>query len=393
MNTKPRRRKSRFRDRNQKNGVSRNNRTDYSKYINKRVEEVETSNAYENQLRFSNMAISQSLLDLIQSKGYDKPTEIQEKTIPEALGRRDIVGIAGTGTGKTASFLIPIIQQLIQNEQDNFALIITPTRELALQINSEWRSLTRGLGLFSSCLIGGASMSDAIKNLRKTNHLIVGTPGRLLDMSKRGFLKFDNFKMLVLDEFDRMLDMGFSKDIDQIHKMMKKKSQTLLFSATLDKSQQNLIDQMTNDPVRVTVKSTENVSAQIEQDVCYVKGQDKFQILKGIIEEPQNKKTILFCETRRNADKMLKRLNQDQIRTDVIHGDKSQKVREIALRKFRRGQIRVLVATDVVARGIDVSDVDLVINYEVPRNYTDYIHRIGRTGRAGKRGKAITMID
>lgn len=393
MNTKPRKRKSRFDKKNRKAGASRNHRRDYSQYINKRIEGIDNSEEYKSKLSFADMSISHSLLELIQIKGYHNPTEIQDKSIPDVLEGKDIVGIAGTGTGKTAAFLIPIIQQLILQNQDSYALIVTPTRELANQINTEWRSLTKGLGLFSTCLIGGASMGDAIRNLKKTNHLIVGTPGRLLDMSKRGFLNFDRFRVLVLDEFDRMLDMGFSQDIEIINGQMSRKQQTLLFSATEDPSQKKLISAMTNNPKRIIVKSNENRSSQIEQDVRFVQGQDKFAMVKDILIEPGNNKTILFCETRRNADKMLKRLNQERISTDVIHGDKSQKVREIALRKFRRGQVQVLVATDVVARGIDVSDVDLVINYEIPRNYTDYIHRIGRTGRAGKVGRAITMVD
>jgi ATP-dependent RNA helicase RhlE len=393
MNRRPHKRKTRFGQRNRKNVDSRTQRKDYSKYINKHAAVNEEVASYESNNEFFDFELDESLLKLIRNKNYQQPTEIQDRAIPSVLEGRDIVGIAGTGTGKTAAFVIPLVEQLISEPVNNYALIIAPTRELASQINTEWRSLTRGMNLYSTCLIGGASMSESIRSLKKTNHLVVGTPGRLLDMSRRGLLRFENFKVLVLDEFDRMLDMGFSKDIQSIHEQMVNKQQTLLFSATIDKDQDRLIREMTSDPLRITINQPQDASARVEQDVFHVNGLDKFEAVKGIIDAPENRKTLLFCETKRNADKILKRLNAQNIQTDVIHGDKTQRVREKALRKFRNGQIRVLVATDVVARGIDVSDVDLVSNYEIPRNYTDYIHRIGRTGRAGKTGRAITMVD
>ncbi|MEM9339467.1 MAG: DEAD/DEAH box helicase, partial [Bacteroidota bacterium] len=346
-----------------------------------------------NNFTFDDFELSSLLLDKIEKKGFKNPSEIQDKAILPALEGKDIVGIAGTGTGKTSAFLIPLIQHLLEQKQENYAIIIAPTRELATQINDEFLSLARGLSLFSSCLIGGSSVGENLKALRRKNHLIIGTPGRIQDMLKRKALKLHDFNVLVLDEFDRMLDMGFAKEIQQINDEMKSKDQTLLFSATLDPTQEGLVKKMTNRPVHVKAQqATQNTDA-IEQEVRHVKGQDKIQLVKSLIDQETKTKTILFSETKRKADQISELLKKSGIASDAIHGDKSQRAREVALRKFKRGQVHVLVATDVVARGIDVKDVELVINYEAPRNYTDYVHRIGRTGRAGKTGRAITLID
>ena len=363
---------------------------DVNKYISK-PKEVKAHKVYETENTFSDFQLSPILLNKVSGKGYKRPSEIQDKTIPHILEGNDIIGIAGTGTGKTAAFLIPVIQRLLEKKMDHYALIITPTRELANQINDEFRSLTKGLGLFSTCLIGGSSVSEAIKSLRRTNHLIIGTPGRMQDMIDRGLLPLKNFKVLVLDEFDRMLDMGFSKEIQKIEAKMRNRSQTLLFSATLDPTQKSLVAEMTKEPIQVKAGPSTQQTHSIDQDVVYVGKSNKFELVHELIE--RGKKTILFCETKRTADKMMGMFKKENIQTDVIHGDKTQRAREVALRKFKTGKIDLLVATDVLARGIDVSDVELVINYEVPQNYNDYIHRIGRTGRAGKQGRAITLID
>ena len=365
---------------------------DFSKYINEGTEATEPT-PYTNSFLFSDFGLAPSLRKLIEDKGYRTPSEIQDKSIIPIMEGSDLVGIAGTGTGKTAAFLIPIIQQLIEKDQANHALIITPTRELANQINDEFRSLTKGLNLFSTCLIGGSSVSEGLKSLKRKNHLIVGTPGRLQDMAKQGALHDGAFKVLVLDEFDRMLDMGFSKEILHINSEMVKKEQTLLFSATLDPSQKRLVEEITTKAVRVQSAHTTQGGKSIHQQVIRSNGQDKFTLVKNILSDPISTKTILFCETKRHTEKMLKMLTKEQFKADAIHGNKSQRSREIALSRFRKGQINILVATDVVARGIDVSDVELVINYQPPRNYADYVHRIGRTGRAGKKGRAITLID
>lgn len=348
---------------------------------------------YINENTFEDFELSDDLLRKIKEKGYQNPSEIQDKTILPALEGRDIVGIAGTGTGKTSAFLIPIVQHILESRLEEYALIIAPTRELANQINEEFLSLTRGLNIFSTCLYGGKPIGENIKALRRKNHVIIGTPGRLQDLVKRRILTFDKYHVLVLDEFDRMLDMGFSKEIQAINSQMKAKDQTLLFSATLDTTQEQLIAEMTSDPLRVKAEQSTQDTNAIRQEVRHVNGQNKVEIVKALIDHELKTRTILFSETKRKADQISEQLKKSGIASDAIHGDKTQRAREIALRKFSCGQIHVLVATDVVARGIDVKDVELVINYEAPRNYTDYVHRIGRTGRAGKTGRAVTLID
>jgi superfamily II DNA/RNA helicase len=349
---------------------------------------------YEPVHRFKDFALHTELLNRIDEKGYSTPTEIQDKSIPLSLEGQNVVGVAGTGTGKTASFLIPIIDQVMERKQDQHALIIAPTRELALQINDEFRSLTKGLKIFSTCLIGGGSVGESIRNLKKRNHLIIGTPGRIMDMHRQGHLLFDRFHTLVLDEFDRMLDMGFKEEMRSVNQKMRAKKQTLLFSATLEASQKDIIAEMIGGrAVEVKVKTCTQKTDAIDQDVIRVQGQDKFQLMHQLLVDSPEHKVILFCETKRGTEKMAKKLKERDILVDAIHGDKSQRAREVALRKFKSGRIQVLVATDVAARGIDVPNVSLVINYEAPRTYNDYVHRIGRTGRAGKMGKAITMID
>jgi len=344
--------------------------------------------------RFEDFNLNPELNIRLNQKGYQKPTEIQDKAIPMIMKGHDVIGIAGTGTGKTAAFLLPVINRLMENQTDQYALVVTPTRELANQIADEFKSFTKGLGLFYTSLIGGNRVDASLKSLSRKNHIIIGTPGRLIDMVKRGALKLENFKVLILDEFDRMLDMGFLEDVAFLEQKMKSKEQTLLFSATMEASQQAQVTKMTNDPVMVKAgKGTQNTGAIAQEVIKVPSGQKKIDFLKHIINQEDQQKIILFCETKRKVDLIHKTLNQASITTDMIHGDKTQKAREVALRKFKNGKIQVLVATDVVARGIDITDIALVINYEVPRNYNDYVHRIGRTGRAGKSGRAITFLD
>jgi len=381
---------------NQRSGPKnreRNNRIDVLKFISGQME-TEPLKTYEHVNKFEDFDIGGNLAKIISANRYYEPTEIQDKAIPHILSGSDLIGIAGTGTGKTAAFLIPIIQRLIESRQKDYALIIAPTRELASQILEEFRNLTRGLELFATALIGGSDINRSIKVLRRTNHIIVATPGRLIDMVERRHVRLDRFKVLVLDEFDRMLDMGFVDDVQRIHHQMTGIIQTLLFSATMDNKQKQIIAGFTESPVRITASSGKQLTHAIEQDVLYVPSdRRKSEVLNELLNGYRHQKVLLFCDTKRIANKVFKNLQGDRIQSDMIHGDKTQRAREVALRKFRKGQIQVLVATDVVARGIDVHDVSLVINYEVPRDYTNYVHRIGRTGRAGKTGKAITFID
>lgn len=365
---------------------------DVNQYINEGKAQA-TPEAYVNQYTFADFGLDNSLEALIAEKGYKNPSEVQDKAIKPIMEGRDLIGIAGTGTGKTAAFLIPIIQMLLENRQENLALVIAPTRELANQIQDEFKSLTHRLRLYSTCLIGGTSVGESIRNLKRQNHLIIGTPGRLQDMANQKALDYSKFNILVLDEFDRMLDMGFSKEVEKINQQMTNKEQSLLFSATLDPSQKNLVNKIVRNPVTVQSEHSTHTSDAIDQKVIQSNGKDKFTLVKDLLSEPGNNKTILFCETKRHADRMVKKLLRDEFSADAIHGNKTQRQREKALNRFKTGRINVLVATDVVARGIDVENVELVINYQAPMNYADYIHRIGRTGRAGKVGRAVTLID
>lgn len=374
-------------------GNTRRSRMDVHKFINQQMVTVPPE-SYKQVHGFADFAIHNALKQRIASSRYLIPTEIQDKTIPHILSGKDLIGIAGTGTGKTAAFLIPIIQRLIEKPERDCALVIAPTRELASQILDEFRKLVSGLNLYATALIGGVDVGRSIKDLNRTNHLIVATPGRLIDMADRGHILLNKFTILVLDEFDRMLDMGFLPDVKKINNQMSGKKQTLLFSATMDESQAAIVGSMTHLPVMIKAISREQVTHAIEQDVIHVgKDRKKSEVLYDLISQYKDRKVLLFCETKRKVNTVNKKLQSDNIQSDMIHGDKTQGAREKALKKFRKGQIQVLVATNVMARGIDVTDVSLVINYEVPRDYTDYVHRIGRTGRAGKTGKAVTLID
>ena len=370
----------------------KNDRIDVLKFINRQME-AEITEDYKHSRMFNDFQLHEALVQSIAANRYYYPTEIQDLTIPHILAGSDLIGIAGTGTGKTAAFLIPIIQGLIVNPENDKALVVAPTRELASQILNEFRNLTRGMGLYATALIGGIDVHLSVKALQKNNHIIVATPGRLMDMAERGHIKLERFKILVLDEFDRMLDMGFVRDVQKINARMTGKVQTLLFSATMNDDQKLVIAGLTKAPVIFTAGSGRKLTHAIQHDVLYVPdGRNKREILNDLLTSNKHQKVLLFCDTKRIANNVFKNLQHDRVPSDMIHGDKTQHAREAALRKFRKGQIQVLVATDVVARGIDVEDISLVINYEVPRDHTNYIHRTGRTGRAGKTGKAITLI-
>ena len=330
----------------------------------------------------------------LKTKGYILPTQIQQETLEPLLAGRDLVGVAETGTGKTGAFLIPIIEKLLNDPHQNNSLIVVPTRELALQIEEEFKSLTRGLRLFSATFIGGTSVGRDLSRLRKPNQVIIGTPGRLMDLASRGSLRLEEISILVLDEFDRMLDMGFINDIKKLIKPMRRRQQTMLFSATIDKTQQSLIANILRNPLEVKTSTGNTSSSNVDQDVIHVgQEQDKFSLLLNLLDDDSFEKVLIFAETKRLVDKVSKRLNKSGVSTELIHGNKTQNYRCKALNKFKKGQVQVLVATDVAARGIDVTDITHVINYQLPLSYESYIHRIGRTGRAGKIGKAFTFVD
>ena len=321
-------------------------------------------------------------------------TYIQEKSIQPLLDGSDLLGISNTGSGKTGAFLIPIIEHAKADPAGFTALIVTPTRELALQIEDEFKSLTKGMNLYSNTFIGGTNINSDFKALGRKLHVIVGTPGRLLDLADRKLLHLNRINTLVLDEFDRMLDMGFVHDVKKLVNAMTKRSQTMLFSATLDPAQKKLIDGLLNDPVEVKVNTGGTTSENVDQEIIRVpEGKDKFDVLSGLFKNEELDRVIIFMETKRLADRIAKKLNQVGVKSGLIHGNKSQNFRNRTIEEFKNGTTRVLVATDVAARGIDVADVSHVINYQLPMSMDSYIHRIGRTGRAGKTGRAITFVN
>lgn len=349
---------------------------------------------YQSKRQFSDMPIDGRLKKNLAKKGFIRPSQIQDESLELLKSGRNLIGIANTGTGKTAAFLIPIIEGLLKKRVPQTALVIVPTRELALQVEKEFVSLTTGLGLYASSYIGGTSINKDLRKLKRKNHVIIGTPGRLIDLINQKALHLGKVPVLVLDEFDRMLDMGFVRDIKRIVAGMTARRQTMLFSATIDKTQKNLIDTLVTDPVEVKVNTGTSSSDKVDQDIIKVpEGANKFKMLTDLISAEGFDKVLVFAETKRWVDRVTKKLNQAGIAADQIHGNKSQNYRNNALAKFKKGSVQVLVATDVAARGIDVTGVTHVINYQIPMSLDSYIHRIGRTGRAGNTGKAFTFVD
>jgi ATP-dependent RNA helicase RhlE len=344
---------------------------------------------------FSEFQLNKNLLRNIEKKGYTNPTEIQSRSFKALLQGRDMIGVANTGTGKTGAFLIPLIERLTQNPHNPFTtLVVVPTRELAQQVESEFKSLTHGMKLFVSCYIGGTSMGKDLAKARRGSHVVVGTPGRLLDLANRGAIRFQDMSVLVLDEFDRMLDMGFVNDIKKMVSRMKRREQTLLFSATIDPKQRSLINSLVENPLEIKVSRGTSATNMVDQDIITVgPAEDKFGKLLDLIGDDSFEKVILFAETKRLVDRLSKKLSKSGISSGMIHGDKSQNYRTRAIEEFKRGRTRVLVATDVAARGIDIQNVTHVINYQLPMTMDSYIHRIGRTGRAGNKGMAYTFVN
>jgi ATP-dependent RNA helicase RhlE len=343
---------------------------------------------------FTKLNLQPTLLKNLKDKGYETMTNIQEESIFPLMEGRDLLGISNTGSGKTGAFLIPIIQHAKADQQQFTALIVTPTRELALQIEEEFKTLSKGMNLYSATFIGGTNINSDFKSLNRKLHVIVGTPGRLLDLYDRKLLKLSQVNTLVLDEFDRMLDMGFVHDVKKLVNAMTKRSQTMLFSATLEPSQKALIDGLLDNPVVVKINSGGTTSENVEQETIRVpEGRDKFDMLADLFKDKTMDRVIIFTETKRLADRLSKKLNETGIKSGLIHGNKSQNFRNKTIEEFKNGTTRVLVATDVAARGIDVADVTHVINYQLPMSMDSYIHRIGRTGRAGKTGRAITFVN
>lgn len=366
---------------------------DVSRFVNKNVE-VREEIVYTPTHQFGDFAVDERLKTNIAKKGYVVPTAIQDQTIPHCLKGRDVIGLANTGEGKTAAFLIPLIDKLLRNSEERL-LVVAPTRELALQIDEEFMAFAAGLRIFSVLAIGGVGMGAQIERIRRTNcRVVIGTPGRLRDLIDRKVLLLGTTHNLVLDEADRMLDMGFIPDIRYLLEHLPEKRQNLFFSATFPSDVEKLASAMLHDPIRVSVKKRET-SSNIEQDVVRTSGDraEKFRVLSELLQRPEFAKVLIFGRTKWGVEKLGRALYQEGLPAVAIHGDKSQGQRQAALRDFKSGKARILVATDVAARGLDIPSVSHVINYEVPATYEDYVHRIGRTGRAGKKGVALTFVE
>lgn len=344
---------------------------------------------------FADFKVDEKLKQNIAAKGYVSPTPIQDESIPHILKGHDIVGLANTGTGKTASFLIPLIDKVLKFRalgKTERVLVMVPTRELALQIENEFFGFAKGLNLASVTVVGGANIVPQIRLLRRQPSFVIGTPGRLKDVMERKELDLSQFSTVVLDEADRMLDMGFIADMRFILAKMQSERHTLFFSATMDREIEKLVGDFLKNPVRVSVK-TRDTAETIDQDVVHVTRENKFDKLVELLSDESMDKVLVFGRTKHGVERLAKDLSRRGVPSESIHGDKTHSRRQKALTLFKKDHVRVLVATDVAARGLDISGVSHVINYDLPATYEDYTHRIGRTGRAGRVGKALTFIQ
>lgn len=366
-------------------------RINVARFINKAVITEKTEH-FMPEHRFDDFEIAPELKKAIVAKGYLLPTPIQDRAIPHILNGEDVVGIANTGTGKTAAFLIPLIDKILQAPREK-ALIMVPTRELAIQIDQEFKEFTKGIRLFSVCCVGGMGIGKQIADLRRQHSVIIGTPGRLKDLIARGNIHPEEFANVVLDEADRMLDMGFIGDMRAIMGKMPTPRHTLFFSATLSPDIQKLIKDFLVEPVSISVK-TQETAQNVDQDIVRVApGADKLDILHDLLNKKEFSKVLIFGRTKHGVEKLSRKLIERGFKADSIHGDKNHSRRQRALKSFKENNVQVLVATDVAARGLDITDITHVINYDLPQTYNDYIHRIGRTGRSNKSGTALTFIE
>lgn len=340
---------------------------------------------------FVDFGLQPLLAENVQIKGYTTPSPIQDQVIPSIMQGRDVVGLASTGTGKTAAFLLPVLHKLLTVPHTQ-AIVITPTRELAVQIVEEGRTFAKGSGLAYALVIGGVDINRQIRDLRRHPALVIGTPGRIKDLSERGELDLHVYGTIVLDEVDRMLDMGFVRDITTIIQKLPTVRQSLFFSATMTPEARKIADTFLHDPTIVQIE-TQQASANVDQDIVKVAGRNKIDVLHDLLIQPGFDKVLVFGRTKHGMERLSRALTERGFATAAIHGNKSQNQRQRALNAFRTNEVKILLATDVAARGIDVDEITHVINYELPETYADYIHRIGRTGRADKLGKALTFVD
>ncbi len=349
-------------------------------------------------MSFEKLSLIEPILKSLKNEGYTKPTPIQEQAIPILLERKDLLGCAQTGTGKTAAFAIPILQLLHQAELYKKAvgiqaLILTPTRELAIQIHESFAAYGRYLKLKHTVIFGGVSQKSQTDALRDGVDILIATPGRLLDLMNQRYVKLDHIKIFVLDEADRMLDMGFIHDVKKVIAKLPVKRQTLFFSATMPKEISSLANSILTNPTRVEVTPVSSTANTIKQSLFYVDKKDKKALLLNLLKDKSIVTALVFTRTKHGADRVTKDLNHAGIKAEAIHGNKSQNARQRALSNFKLQHTRVLVATDIAARGIDVDDLSTVINYELPNIPETYVHRIGRTGRAGASGISLSFCD
>lgn len=345
--------------------------------------------------QFTCLSLIQPILRALSEEGYLTPTPVQAAAIPEILAGRDLLATAQTGTGKTAAFSLPILDILHRRAIDGphpiRALVLTPTRELALQIGESFRAYGRHLPLKTAVVLGGSPMGSQIKALNARPDILIATPGRLLDFHNQGHVRLDKVEMFVLDEADRMLDMGFIHDVRSIVSLLPEKRQTLFFSATLSPGVTGLASGMVKSPARVEVTPPATVADAIDQKVLFVEHADKRELLAGLLRDESVRRALVFARTKSQADRIARHLSRSGITVDVIHSNKTQNARQRALAAFDHGKVRVLVGTDIVARGIDVDGISHVINYELPNDPENYVHRIGRTARAGAAGTALSF--
>ena len=347
-------------------------------------------------MTFQDLKLIPELTLALDKKGYKEPTPIQQQAIPHILAGKDIFGCAQTGTGKTAAFALPILQLLHTNkpavpQKTIKALILAPTRELALQISENFSEYGRNLGITHTTVFGGVNQNPQVNAIKRGVSILVATPGRLLDLMQQGFIKLNSIEYFVLDEADRMLDMGFINDIKKVITKLPAKRHTMFFSATAAPDIMKLANTILKNPVSVAVTPVSSTTTLVKQSVYYVKKESKRNLLKHILKSASIESALVFTRTKRGADKVVKELNSNGIKAEAIHGNKSQNARERALKGFKDRTIRVLVATDIASRGIDVDKLSHVINYELPEQAETYVHRIGRTGRAGSNGIAISF--
>jgi superfamily II DNA/RNA helicase len=366
-------------------------RIDVSKFINK-ARIVEETPAYVPEHAFADFAIDPRLKKTVAERGYITPTPIQDRAIPHVLLGEDVIGIANTGTGKTAAFLLPLIHKVLGNPTER-VIIVVPTRELAIQIHDELRAVVKGLSIFAVTCIGGAGIGEQLRNLKNRHNFVIGTPGRLKDLIERKALDMSKFSTIVLDEADRMLDMGFIPDMKFIMGKMPAKRHSLFFSATFSPEIEKLVQGFLKNPVKISVK-TGDTAENVDQDIVRIIDRTKkMEVLHDLLNKTGFAKVLIFGQTKHGVEKLSKELEKRGFKSASIHGNKNQSQRKKALSLFKSDMVHILVATDVAARGLDIDNVSHVINYDLPATYEDYTHRIGRTGRAGKKGSAITFVE